>query len=261
MVPGIEPDRPRAIAAQVRPQQVHQRALAGAPAAGDGDRDRRLRGLVAQEARQGQGDRLELQRVPIRPVDRAVGAGRPGDALALDEAASHEAGAKEADQQQQGRPGHEHPGCRVATKLAPAAIERLVRFGLGIGVVQHEQLGPRRRVHEFGPGLAPAPGHQRLSATAAAAPNDTSRWPAIQPSPRSSMSRPVRVRRTGAHAHRRERHGARIPVRVRAAQHQPRRADDQQMSRVEKCHIVPCGVRGQRLGQRDDQLALLFLRQ
>ena len=160
MVPGIEPDRPRAIAAQIGPQQVHQRALAGAPAAGDGDGDRRLRGLVAQDARQGERDRLELQRIAIRPVDRPVGAGRPGDALALDEAASHEAGAKEADQQQQGRPGHEHPGCRVATKLTPAAIDRLVRFGLGIGVVQHEQFGPRRR-DECGPGLAQAPGHQQ----------------------------------------------------------------------------------------------------
>ena len=43
---------------------------------------------------------------------------------------------------------------------------------------------------------------------------------------------------TCAKTHRRERHGAGLPVSVRAA-HPARRADDQQMSRIEKCDVVP----------------------
>ena len=79
LMPGVEPHRPEAACAQVVAQQVHERALAAAPVSGDGERQRRLGGGVAQEVGQPERDRAEAQRVPIARFQRPVGEGQVGD--------------------------------------------------------------------------------------------------------------------------------------------------------------------------------------
>src|SRR5262245_64187600 len=71
-MPGVEPDRTRTVGFQILPHQVHQRALAAAPSSVDGDDERRLRLVVAQEEAEAGCNRIELQGIGFAPFERLV---------------------------------------------------------------------------------------------------------------------------------------------------------------------------------------------
>jgi hypothetical protein len=89
MVPGVEPDRPESIPFEIRPQQVHQRALAAPPLAGHRDGQRRCRLFVAQEPGESKRDGAEVEDVGAAVADGIVGdqevRGGLGDLLGLGE--------------------------------------------------------------------------------------------------------------------------------------------------------------------------------
>ncbi|MNZ33293.1 hypothetical protein D3C78_506380 [compost metagenome] len=115
VMPGVEPHAAHAEAPQVFLEQAHQRTLAAAPVAGDGDGQRRLGALIAQERRQAPGARGEVQTVLRDRGERPVGGEGVGDGLVdprLRRRRRTHGGGAEGNEAEQ--PGQPHPGRRIA---------------------------------------------------------------------------------------------------------------------------------------------------
>src|SRR5260370_38645344 len=75
MMPGVEPNRPRAGVFETLLEEVHQRAFAAAPSPVDPDRQRWPRLVVAQEEGQSCGDGAESQRIGLARFERLLAEG------------------------------------------------------------------------------------------------------------------------------------------------------------------------------------------
>ena len=81
MVPRIEPDRAEPASLEIATEELHERALPGAPWSGDRDGERWFRARVANEARQSGRDLSEIEDIAISLTQGAITYENVGDRL------------------------------------------------------------------------------------------------------------------------------------------------------------------------------------